>query len=315
MENNLSDEIIYSLTSAASFGVDPQAHCYAACSTGLKRSTDGGKTWQSAFDSLNLTEPVPVTTALLPPGSSSQSLVFAGLVGGLLRSHDGLTGWESIQLPQPPPAISALIASPNIAQDDILFAATLEDGVLWSSNNGERWINWNFGLLDLNIFSLAISPAFVEDETLFAGAQSGLFRSTNGGRAWREVDLPVGFDAVLSLAVSPNYKEDATVFAGTETKGLLRSRDGGETWEQVAPQNFAGSVNAILVDPEYPDVPELLAVVDGVALVSEDDGLTWRAWQPEFIQEREVTAVFAPHGFRTGKPALIGLIGGEICRI
>jgi photosystem II stability/assembly factor-like uncharacterized protein len=312
MENNLSDEIIYALTAAPQFGSSPQAHCYAACSSGLMRSTDGGKTWHHAFESLNLPDPVPVTTAFLPLDPSSTPTVLAGLVGGILRSQDGLTGWERLPLPLPPPAISAIIASPNYAQDNILFAATLEDGVLWSSNRGDHWINWNFGLLDLNILSLCISPAFGEDETLFAGAQSGVFRTTNGGRAWREVDLPIGYDAVLSMAVSPGFKQDGIVFAGTEMKGLLCSSDGGDTWQQIAPETITGSVNAILLDPDFPSRPEILVLVDGTALYSADQGITWQTWQPEITQDREVTAVFAPNGFQTGKPALIGMVGGDI---
>jgi hypothetical protein len=56
----------------------------------------------------------------------------------------------------------------------------MEDGVLSSSDRGWRWIAWNFGLLDLNIYSMAISPEFASDETIYAGPNRHLPR-TNGG--------------------------------------------------------------------------------------------------------------------------------------
>lgn len=69
----------------------------------------------------------------------------------------------------------------------------MEDGIFRSANRGERWSPWNFGLLDLNVLALAISPCFESDETIFAGTESGIFRSTNGGRAWREADFPLSW--------------------------------------------------------------------------------------------------------------------------
>jgi hypothetical protein len=83
----------------------------------------------------------------------------------------------------------------------------MEDGVLRSWDRGISWAGWNFGLLDLNVYALAISPEFRADETLFVGVESGVFRSGNGGRAWRETAFPMEAGPVLSLAIRDKLSE------------------------------------------------------------------------------------------------------------
>jgi len=88
------------------------------------------------------------------------------------------------------PLVSSLVISPNYTHDGTLLAGTMEDGVFRSADRGSHWVAWNFGLLDLNVLYVAISPHFACDEILFAGTETGIFRSTNVGRAWREMDFP-----------------------------------------------------------------------------------------------------------------------------
>jgi photosystem II stability/assembly factor-like uncharacterized protein len=217
--------------------------------------------------------------------------------------------------PQPPPTITALVISPGFVEDGVLLAGTMEDGVLRSADRGYRWASWNFGLLDLSIFSMAISPDFAADETVFAGTESGIFRSTNGGRAWREVDLPVGFETVLSLAISPDYKVDGTLFAGTETKGLLMSQDGGSSWRQLGFNVFDGPVNTVAISPQYASRKELVVLCSGSAWISRDGGTTWSGLWSEVSAENEISALLAPQGFAPGAPVWAGFAGGEVLKL
>ncbi len=190
--------------------------------------------------------------------------------------------------------------SPNFAQDGLLFAGTMEDGVLIYQNYGRNWAAWNFGLLDTNVFCLAVSPAFAEDQTLFAGVQSGLMRSSNGGRSWHEIELPRGYTAVLSLALSPRFAEDGLIYAGTEDQGLLRSRDHGHSWESVAPGTWSEPVNSIVCELDAPGAADLLALHGGTLLGSADGGAAWADWRAERLAGHEVTAVLAPGGLAGG---------------
>jgi len=314
-DNSQVEDYIYQLTASADQEGAGNPLCFAARASGLFCSDNGGLHWRSAYDSLNLQSPIPTMAVAIPPDFEHDPLVLAGVGGGILRSIDRGQTWETIPLPPPPPIVSTLIFSPDYVQDGIIFAGTMEDGVLFSSDRGHSFASWNFGLLDLNILCLAISPNFAEDEILYAGTQSGIFRSSNGGRAWRDIELPFGFEAVISLVLSPNFKKDRTIYAGTETKGLWRTPDGGKTWEQLGQDSILDPINAILLCPEYPTKSELMVLHGGEVLSSVDDGKTWKEWKPELLSENSVTAILAPQGIGVGYPVLVGLENGKIIQV
>ncbi|HNT75462.1 MAG TPA: hypothetical protein PKH77_10620 [Anaerolineae bacterium] len=293
-------DIVYALHCA-------QTMCFAARASGLYRSTDGGRSWQSAYASLSLTQPLPTTSVVLSPDFAADRTVFAGVPGGVLYSLDGGETWRTVELGSPPPVVSTLALSPDFRRDGVLLAGTMEDGVFRSGNRGTHWAAWNFGLLDLAIFTLAISPNFAADEMLFAGVESGIFRSTNGGRAWREVTLPIGYEPVLSLALSPAYAQDGTLFAGTESQGVWRSADRGQTWTQATATD--GAVNGLLLAPDFPATPRVLALLDHTLLLSRDAGQTWRD-HPTGLAD--MTTVHAPAGLTPGASLLVGTSHGEV---
>jgi photosystem II stability/assembly factor-like uncharacterized protein len=308
-QNPPKEDFVYQLAATEKWA-ESQAVCFSARASGLYRSEDGGDTWRTSLDSLNLREPLSVQALLISPKFGRDRQVFIGIGGGILRSWDGGQKWERAYLPSPPPLISALVISPNYENDGKLFAGTLEDGILCSSDEGRRWHAWNFGLLDLSILCLALSPNFAEDETIYAGTQSGIFRSTNGGRAWREVNLMIGFEPVLSLALSPNFSRDASLFAGTENQGLLCSNDAGQTWRQLGKSILKEPLNTILLAPDFPARPEILVLHGGTLMRSVDCGKTWKAWRAGELSKKDVTAVYAPHGF--DQPVLAGCSDGSV---
>jgi len=242
-EETQSQGMAYALTASPAFERD--GLCFAACSTGLSRSDDGGRTWGDAYVSLALETSLPTAAVVVSSHFEADRAVFAGVPGGILRSEDGGETWRVVSLPTPPPFVSAMAASPDFARDGTLLAGTLEDGVFRSGDRGLHWEAWNFGLLDLNVLCLAISPDFANDEALFAGTDTGVFRSTNGGRAWREVEFPSQWAPVLSLALSPEYAVDGVLLAGTEVCGLFASRDEGSSWQRMGEEGLAGAVNSI----------------------------------------------------------------------
>jgi photosystem II stability/assembly factor-like uncharacterized protein len=298
---------IFQLAAPATFRRDVLRPCFSARATGLFRSSDGGRSWENAYASLNAREALPTTAIALAPDFEHEPTVFAGLNGAILCSQDGGNSWQRSRLPNPPPAVSALAISPGFSDDGIVFAGTNEDGVLVSSDRGNHWTAWNFGLLDLAILCLALSPGFSSDETLFAGAESGLFRSTNGGRAWKEVPLPIDYDAILSLAFSPNYAQDGTLFAGTENNGLQTSRDGGISWLPLKGLPSHEPVNLILLSSSARDI---LILHGGTPIKSADGGKTWKAWKGERMAGRNVTAILPPEA--PGGKYLAGFEDGTI---
>src|SRR5207237_743728 len=100
------------------------------------------------------------------------------------------------------------------------------------------------------IRSLALSPSFAKDKTLFAAAaergEAGtepaatqLWISRDGGKRWEQARE--GFDdrEIVAIACSPAYGEDKTVYLGTfrdpdanrrAEVSIWRSEDGGRSW-------------------------------------------------------------------------------------
>jgi outer membrane protein assembly factor BamB len=303
-------DLVYSLATSLNFAQD--GICFAARQSGLYRSDDGGITWRTTYDSLDLEAPLATTAVVVSPAFVSDGSVFAGVQGGILRSVDGGQNWNVAILPSPPPLISTLVVSPNFAHDGTLFAGTMEDGVFRSADRGSHWAAWNFGLLDLSVFSMAISPDFANDETLFVGTETGIFRSTNGGRAWREVSFPTEFAPLLSLALSPGYADDGILFAGTESCGLFYSDDRGRTWTRLGEDVIAEAVNGIVLSLVFPAPPHVLVMLSTALLVSRDGGQSWSDWKAGLSFEQGLASVAAPQGLDPGVPLLVGLVGGDV---
>ena len=308
----LSQDLIYQLAGPAEWSRARRGPYFAARMSGLFISQDDGKTWQSAYRSLNLSLDLPTLAVAVAPGAGRGLVVFAGYNGGVLRSADGGETWKNAALREPAPAVVALAVSPNFRRDGRLLAGTLADGIFYSADGGGHWQTGNLGLLDANVLCLAISPGFETDQIVFAGTQSGLFCSRTAGRAWREVPLPVDFDAVISLALSPNFAQDSTLFAGTETNGLLCSEDGGSHWRRIGQADLSNSIGQIVVGPEFPRRPQLLVLHDGGLSMSEDGGAAWRRWPAPAWNDEAVSALLAPRSFGAGGPVLVGLESGRV---
>ncbi len=306
-------DIVYSIATSPSF--DQDSLCFAACSSGLYCSDDGGLTWRSAYESLDL-HPAPASTAVATsPAFESDRTLFVGVPGGILRSGNAGQTWFFAVLPSPPPVISTLAISPAYVEDGTLLAGTVEDGIYRSEDRGYQWSACNFGLMDLGVLSMAMSPAFRKDNTVFVGTESGIFRSSNGGRAWKEVGFPSECAPILSLALSPHYAEDGNIWAGTESHGLFYSQDRGQTWEQTATDHTPGSVNAIVLPRQFPAKPNMLIMTDQVILISGDGGQTWSGWKETLDVGQGLTCLAAPLGLDPGAPLLIGSAEGGVKRI
>ena len=308
-----AEDIIFALACESGKPSAESSLLFAAKSSGIYRSPDGGKHWELAFHLENMQEPLPALSICLSPDFEHDHNAFVGVPGGVLRSFDRGVTWKVEQLASPPPVTGTLVISPNFIEDGILLAGTNEDGIFRSLDRGLHWSTCNFNLLDLNVLSLAISPDFAHDEMLFAGTVSGLFRSKNGGRAWREVDFPFGYDPVLSLAFDPGFAASRMLLAGTETQGLQVSRDAGATWERIAEDVLVQPINAILFGHSAWGAG-MAFVLNGDQVFYSDDGLqSWQEWEPAARLNEGISAI-ALAGWETGsKPQLLaGLADGRI---
>lgn len=299
-----SSATIYALAAAPN---QKTTLCFAAGNMGLLRSEDGGRTWNDALQSLQLTNIPPVAAVALSPTFQSDSMVIAGTTGGVLRSIDKGQNWTFQPLGSPPPFVSTLMFSPDFERDGMLFAGTMEDGIFVSHDRGITWHAWNFGLLDLNIFDLKAAPHFAQNETLFAAVESGIFRSTNHGLAWREVPFNLDDAPILSLAISPDFQQDGILLAGTETQGLFKSEDAGRTWQRIGAESIQENVEALALAPDFTTNPYILALVGGDLLLSCDGGVSWQSRISQTSITGPVTAMLAPNNLHCQTPVLVAV--------
>ncbi|RMF92981.1 MAG: hypothetical protein D6736_02555, partial [Nitrospinota bacterium] len=109
----------------------------------------------------------------------------------------------------------------------------------------------NTGLTNWTIRSLAISPNYERDATLFVGTGKGVYKSTDGGLSWQPlgaIPLPV---EVKAIALSPNYASDTTLFVGVESF-ILKSIDGGESWRLSLRLSQEPLLISLAMSPSYP---------------------------------------------------------------
>src|SRR5919204_1405268 len=126
--------------------------------------------------------------------------------------------------------VLALAATPAEVSPVELYAGTAA-GVVRSDDAGATWAAVTYGLAAPYVQTIALSPAYARDRTIFAGALgSGVLRSTNAGHDWHPLEFWSGSPSVTAIVLSPNYAHDSTIIVGTQSEGVLRSTNGGRTW-------------------------------------------------------------------------------------
>jgi photosystem II stability/assembly factor-like uncharacterized protein len=298
MENDLRNYMFSCLAFLPDFKQYPL--CFAGTERTLLVSNDGGKNWQDALTTLGSPEPIAITAILSVPQTSQPPLLVAGIVGGFLRSQDGGQTWQVIQAGSPPSVITALAASGSAN----LYAGTADDGIFVSQDGGNKWVRWNFGLLDWHVFSIAVLPAAGEgQDVVLVGTESGIFRSTNNGRAWHEVDFPDDVGAVLALGLS-TAGQQPLIYAGTETGAFFCSQDGGHIWARAASGVFDNEISVLVASGN-----SVLAASHEQLMVSHDCGSTWKAWNSTEEVNGSILSIAAPEGLESGQPVLVGTNG------
>ena len=298
-----ADETVFALACCAQDDT-----CFAACSSGLYRSRDGGRNWQSLRAS---DERLTTTAVALSPDYAHDRSIFAAVKGGILRSSDGGDTWFTTGFPAPPPLFTTIRVSPNFEEDGMLLAGTMEDGIFSSTDRGVHWQPWNFGLFDLGVLCLALSPNWSTDETVLAGTESGLYRSTNGGRAWRFSAFPADSAPVQSVAwLQDDVSNQSLILAGTESQGLLASHDHGAVWQRIAEHTIPHAVDQLVALHNQDGGYTLFALVDDGILRSDDFARSWTG----VVHTEALTTAMLPLN-AAQNVLLLGVLGKGIMRL
>ncbi len=245
-------------------------------------------------------------------------------IGEMDLARRRLYAWEQAQLtvlsfeggqplpiepPEPVPAewrsrgfgVQEIILSPDLASDRTVFKV-VDGEIQRSTDGGASWVTLRGGLPPRSLgiipsLSLAPSPAYAQDHTLFLAGRVGepvgygVWRSTDGGDTWTPLWSGLEHLRVERIVVSPRYDRDRTLLAycqysefwhAASGTSLFRSTDGGDSWQRLATCPSSGSPPPLPQPAEllpYPDERTLFRVSEMRDTVerSSDGGQTWEA--------------------------------------
>ncbi|NKB49862.1 MAG: hypothetical protein GKS02_10945, partial [Alphaproteobacteria bacterium] len=171
----------------------------------LYRSEDGGESWHRIEISLGNAVSLDISSV----SGSSFTLALSTYGSGVLLSDDQGQSWSFANKRLWNPRRNAIAFSPGDIDDRRLFSGTY-GGIATAEGAAEVWRGVDLGRLeDLQGAylaptpqSIAISPNFQRDQTLFVGMYPhGMLRSVDGGRTYSLIWQ--GSSPTRSLAISP----------------------------------------------------------------------------------------------------------------
>ena len=189
-------------------GIDPHGVVYAAVrKEGVYRSTDNGDTW--SFDSLS--------TDNVMAFAFSNGHLFAGTMRDNIYRRD-TNGWRKISTDSLRPYIRDFA----VDQAGSLYAASYEDGVFKSTDDGVTWSRIDLSIPGESHDAIEIG----RDGRVILGSYGlGIQTSTDRGASWLTSNRGMRDTRVYSLLTLP----DGSLVAGSSV-GILRTTDRGASW-------------------------------------------------------------------------------------
>jgi hypothetical protein len=307
----------------SALGVDPRSGTWLAGLTtgawlgpagaGLRRSTNGGRTWRPSAEGLGRRGGGPLLNAIAHH-PRRRGVVLAGGSSGLLRSLDGGASWQPVDL------------GGNVA--DVLVD---DDGAAWAV--GTQWVpcgipfcgtipvpvalrsrdagaSWQFVLAGIDPggqpWERSGSLAAVAHDPVarrwYAGGSGGIFVRESTDGAWRSL-APPSPSAVVDLLVPPATAKARgrgtpplplyAAVGAREGNRVLISRDGGESFtvvsEGLSDDTF---VRRLAAHPRIPGT--LFAATSRGVFVSHDEGSHWQRLGPRLAGHDVISLAVAP---------------------
>jgi photosystem II stability/assembly factor-like uncharacterized protein len=301
--NGLSDLRIGLLSTP--WSADPDKLVLAAGSHGgLFRTEDGGSSWHRAAGINN-----KVTAISFFPDRNEWILI-GDRSSSLHLSTDGGLTWKRVRN-FGRGAVRAIAISPNYSSDGTFFVGTekgslFKKGCIYKSDDlGQSFDKLDLDLSDAGVTSLAISPDYKVDLTLFACTwREAVFRTSDSGTTWEKCSQGVTTvpESKLGrpradfrhLRVSESFKKDRTIYlAGFD--GLLRSTDGGDTWMNMETISVK-YIDGLAVSPNHShDATVAFNTYSAGIYVTENRGITWRVANRGLSGMRGLDIAFSPN--------------------
>lgn len=153
--------------------VQPGGDVFAASGSGLYKTSDRGKNWEKLSDTFLLSLINHPSDSSVIYGTSSGNSAGTEQV---LRSDDAGRTWSvmlKVTAKEPTKAILAPKVPLAVASNtpSTIYVGTISSGIMKSTDGGKTWSDFNNGLPNVAIISLAVDPK--DSRIVFAGTESG----------------------------------------------------------------------------------------------------------------------------------------------
>lgn len=278
----------------------------------LSISNDAGKEWR--FDARDVAALSTYALAVAPTWRD-EGLIVLGVNEGIWRTRDRGASWKMVPLapwrrepgPRQDHDVFQFAFSPAFATDRTCIGVS-QGGVYVSRDAAETFITLAPPTRWLR--SLAISPSFAEDRTLFVGGET-IHRSVDGGMTF---EGPLLKGSVDGLLVAPDFKATRQAFAVSRANGVFRTADGGDSWQPAndgldghRPTAIQGAVEA---DGKW---ALYLATLGGGIHRSRDRGLTWERFGRRDHRLQHVLSIGLSPAYREDGTLFAGALDGVWC--
>ena len=282
-------------------------------SGGVWKTTNGGTTWDSAFDSVGVAAIGAIAVApsngdIVWVGTGDQANARSSYSGrGVFRTVDGGKHWTPVGL-EDSHHIARIVIHPRdpevvyVAAMGHLFSTNEQRGVFRTRDGGRTWkkvlyVDDKTGAIDLvmdpvnpgQLYAAMYEKQRMPWRLIESGPGSGIYRTSDGGDNWTHLDggLPkgnlgrIGLDVfrrnpriLYALVENQNPGPTGRGIIGNE---LYRTNDAGTTWRLMSDTNVAGGKSPYAFNQVRVDPSNDLRVIVNTdnMTVSEDGGKTW----------------------------------------
>ncbi len=181
---------------------------YGGTSSGkIFRSSSSTPNWSDITDTLS-------TSYIYKIGIESSGEVFVISDMGVLRSTDNGDSWKYVN-GIPATYNFSIVFNPD--GDIFVGGGGGEGGVYRSTDDGINWTNYQDGLTNTGILSLALNY----NGSIYAGTFNGVFSSDDSGKTWYKTGAGFASAKINSLLFTSSHY----LLAGTEGAGIFKSAD------------------------------------------------------------------------------------------
>ena len=228
--------------------------------------------------------------------------------------------WKPLDAHQPHDPMSVVALSPNYALDQTVFVATsavtmplpVGEFLPLMSTNGGFTFTVLPGLPNQQMRSIAISPGYATDGTVFMAGQGGLWMSANRGGSWAAVGGSALAADVGAVVLAPNFTTSGAAFAMT-AHSVFISTDHGNTWQPVtAPSPLSSNLSTLAVSTNYA-VDSTIMVGSNASgiLLSSNSGQTWTPVTTGLTLP-EITSIFFSPAYATDATVFATTLGSGV---